>query len=307
MLEWSTGVLVFILGVVAAMVLQAVLKEPIYRVLGKILGGVGPRPKRHIRGIWECCYRYESKGVVHFEQQLMLLRHFGPFVSGTNLAEQQHAHRVQGRIRNGSAFTGQWENVGEGEVWHGGFQFLISTKGEEMWGKWIGFDSRQQVQSGPWHWKLVSRDVSRRSRERAKRDWKTNDTLRDACRPEADRFRDILALYATAWTDQDPSLLPQIFTRDAVYSERAFVRPLEGLEQIGNYWRTKVVNSQHNIEFELRWVIADEDVGVAEWDVEFDDLADGVRKQLREVAIVQFRDNKISHLREYWWSKRRDA
>jgi hypothetical protein len=42
---------------------------------------------------------------------------------------------------------------------------------------------------------------------------------------------------------------------------------------------------------------------IAEWQAEFDDLEQQVRKQMREIAVLVFEGNRISSLREYWTSK----
>ena len=47
----------------------------------------------------------------------------------------------------------------------------------------------------------------------------------------------------------------------------------------------------------------DGNTAIAEWQAEFDDLAKGVRKRMREVAILEFEGGLIASLREYWASE----
>jgi ketosteroid isomerase-like protein len=42
---------------------------------------------------------------------------------------------------------------------------------------------------------------------------------------------------------------------------------------------------------------------IAEWEAEFDDMAQGVRKRMREIAVLVFEGGLIASLREYWASE----
>lgn len=47
----------------------------------------------------------------------------------------------------------------------------------------------------------------------------------------------------------------------------------------------------------------DGDTVIAEWLAEFDDIAQGVRKRMQEIAVLVFEGQLISSLREYWSSE----
>jgi hypothetical protein len=80
--------------------------------------------------------------------------------------------------------------------------------------------------------------------------------------------------------------------------------PIRDREGIKEYWQGKVVESQSNIKCELLNLYLDGDTAVAEWETEFDDLPNRVRKRMREVAILVFEGKLIASLREYWSSER---
>jgi len=44
----------------------------------------------------------------------------------------------------------------------------------------------------------------------------------------------------------------------------------------------------------------DDTTAIAEWEAEFDDLPQRMRKRMREVAIIVFNGHLIESLREYW-------
>jgi ketosteroid isomerase-like protein len=120
-----------------------------------------------------------------------------------------------------------------------------------------------------------------------------------------DHVREVIATYIKAWVSQDPDLIVTIFTPGATYHERVMGEPIPDREAIRAYWESKVVGTQANITCELLalYVDAEESTAVAEWEAVFDDLAKGVRKRMRETAILTFEDGLISSLREYWSSQ----
>lgn len=115
--------------------------------------------------------------------------------------------------------------------------------------------------------------------------------------------RDVIAVYIKAWQERDPDLIVTIFTPDATYHERVMRDPIPDREAIREYWRSKVVGAQANITCQLVELYLDGDTAIAEWVAEFDDLAQGVRKRMKEIAVLTFEDGRISSLREYWASE----
>ncbi|HZE17939.1 MAG TPA: nuclear transport factor 2 family protein [Mycobacterium sp.] len=116
--------------------------------------------------------------------------------------------------------------------------------------------------------------------------------------------RKVIDTYLRAWTTQDPDLIVTIFTPTATYHERVLGEPIREAAGIRDYWQTKVVNEQANIEAELLNLYLDGTTAIAEWEARFDDVVQGYRKRMREVAILEFNGDRIASLREYWASER---
>jgi hypothetical protein len=116
--------------------------------------------------------------------------------------------------------------------------------------------------------------------------------------------RELLDLYIRAWETQDPDLIVTIFAESATYHERVLEAPIPNRGAIRRYWETKVVEAQANIKCELLNVYLDGTTAIAEWEAEFDDVVQGVRKRMREIAVLDFEGRQISALREYWSSER---
>ena len=118
--------------------------------------------------------------------------------------------------------------------------------------------------------------------------------------------RKVIAVYMKAWKTQDPDLIVTIFTPEATYHERVMEDiTITGRDGIRAYWESKVVGAQANIicGMEHRYLDHDTGTAIAEWVAEFDDVAQGVRKRMREIAVLEFEDGLISSLREYWASE----
>ena len=118
-----------------------------------------------------------------------------------------------------------------------------------------------------------------------------------------ENVRDIVDVYIRAWVERDADLIETIFTDTATYHERVFEAPIQDRHGIRAYWKAKVIESQANIKCELLNLYLDGNTAIVEWEAEFDDLAENVRKRMREVAILVFEDRLIASLREYWSSE----
>lgn len=117
--------------------------------------------------------------------------------------------------------------------------------------------------------------------------------------------RTTIDTYLRAWMQQDPELIVTIFTDDATYHERVLGDPIRGRAGIRDYWRSKVVEGQANIDARLLnlYTATDGTTVIAEWEATFDDRVQDVRKRMREVAILEFAGERIASLREYWASE----
>jgi hypothetical protein len=121
--------------------------------------------------------------------------------------------------------------------------------------------------------------------------------------PTKTEAREVLDIYIRAWETQDPALITTIFTEGATYHERVLSEPIPDRDAIRAYWESKVVNAQANIRCELLNFYVDGETVIAEWDARFDDVTQGVRKHMREIAVLVFEGHLIASLREYWASE----
>src|SRR3989344_2084028 len=114
----------------------------------------------------------------------------------------------------------------------------------------------------------------------------------------------VLKVYEDAWINQDPEKILTVFTKDAIYRERAFKKPFIGHKEIKQYWQNKVVEEQSDIKFKLLHIWIDGDTVLAEWDASFYRSIEKARTHIIEVAILEFEGDKIKSLREYWHAEK---
>lgn len=116
--------------------------------------------------------------------------------------------------------------------------------------------------------------------------------------------RKILQKYAEAWVEQDIPTIRSIFHRTGIYHENVLKKPFRGHQEIAHYWKTKVCEEQSKIKFKLLHSYICENTIIAEWEASFNSNIKKARVHLKEVAIMEIKDNKIKSLREYWHSEK---
>jgi hypothetical protein len=155
----------WLIPLIITVVVTILLQDHLHWTLVRILGAVVPRPSRSVKGIWTARYVYPGEGGKNKEeQQFIELRQLGKYVHGKNLTSRQHWYRMTGKLELESYLTGVWENIPDGDIHHGAFQFVVSPDGNCMHGKWIGFNRRMEICHGPWEWNLVSRSANRKAK-----------------------------------------------------------------------------------------------------------------------------------------------
>lgn len=118
------------------------------------------------------------------------------------------------------------------------------------------------------------------------------------------RAEEILKIYGEAWVEQDIDKILSIFTNDGTYHERVLKTPFRGHKEIAEYWKTKVCEEQFKIEFKLLNLYVCDETIVAEWEASFNSNIENCQIHLKEVAILEIKDNLIQSLREYWQSEK---
>lgn len=141
-------------GGLGALALGAIIKlfigPAIEYSAARILGRVWRRGQYDVRGTWKSTYDYVSAGRVRKADQLMTFVQIGNTIYGKNIGGRSSHKHVMKLTLDGPYITGTWRNTAQGAGHHGVAQFRIRAQGNEMNGKWVGFDGDSNIQSGSW-------------------------------------------------------------------------------------------------------------------------------------------------------------
>ncbi len=110
--------------------------------------------------------------------------------------------------------------------------------------------------------------------------------------------------YKKAWEEQDPDLILECFTKDAIYQESPLAKPYYHHKGIRNFWIRVVVKGQKDIKFNLGECYLDNKrkTGFAEWETYM--KIKGKTHHLTGIMLLKMKGDKISYLNEYWNSRK---
>ncbi|GGK76797.1 nuclear transport factor 2 family protein [Mangrovihabitans endophyticus] len=109
--------------------------------------------------------------------------------------------------------------------------------------------------------------------------------------------------YLTAWRKRDPDRLADVFTEDALYRDKPFKPPIEGLAGIQEYWRAEVT-SQRDVTVTVHSIAYRPDGALFEWRARLDRGEDTVKVVYGFMTIEVDESGKIWELRECYRSQR---
>jgi hypothetical protein len=156
-LWFQIGLLVLsaLLGLAAALFLQPLLEDPAQRWLVNILGAVAPRRAESLAGDWLC--RWCRDGEPFKEPMKVNVKQLGRWIT-TSFEYEGRVYTAQGKVERKSIVTGTYYDQFAGATFHGAFQLCVLPRQLTMSGKWMGFNAKYKVISGPWEWKRAMVD-----------------------------------------------------------------------------------------------------------------------------------------------------
>ncbi|WP_250031172.1 nuclear transport factor 2 family protein [Paractinoplanes maris] len=114
--------------------------------------------------------------------------------------------------------------------------------------------------------------------------------------------------YLTAWRKRDPDLLETVFTGNALYWDKPFQPPIDGLTGIQEYWRSEV-SSQRTVSVRVDSIAYRPDGAHLEWTAFLDEGGADVKRVYGFMVIEVDATGMVWELRECYRSQReaRDA
>ncbi len=121
-------------------------------------------------------------------------------------------------------------------------------------------------------------------------------------------FHDWMAALGAAWEARDPAAAAALFAEDVRYHETPFDEPMVGVEAVRAYW-AEVPERQRDVRFGFEVLATTPKGGLARWQAWFERIAaDGTRRELDGVVMVELGDDgRCSLLREWWHGRDRPA
>lgn len=121
--------------------------------------------------------------------------------------------------------------------------------------------------------------------------------------PQEKMAWDLLRAFFRAWETRSTSTLDQVFTVGALYFEKPFRPPLQGLEQIRSYW-TEHVLEQKDLRLSVTRVAYSGETVFAEWTARF--TYKRLKHEVTGVLIltVDSKSGRVSALHEYFRTRK---
>lgn len=138
-------------------------------VTGAAMPAQAPAARAAYSGVWLSRYEYHSSGrdaTFEAKHYVLLLQHDNRLTvrSLPGASTNPDSPLTMDLIVDGSVVTGTWveqtaaTGYYRGARYHGAIQMLVEPSGRRMTGKWVGFGSEMDINTGPWE--LVFQDAS---------------------------------------------------------------------------------------------------------------------------------------------------
>ena len=119
---------------------------------------------------------------------------------------------------------------------------------------------------------------------------------------DANGFNQWLAQYGAAWQNRDPQAAVRLFTADASYQETPFDIPMQGSQEIREYWED-VPRFQEDISFQWEVYCMTGGRGIAHWQAEFIRRSSGERVRLDGILAADFDAQGLCRSFREWWHR----
>lgn len=174
-IEWVlTKILFLIIGAVLGLLYRDFIKRKLYKLiilLSKIFGNGS-----NIKGVWKATFKYPKRNLESVDTscneatlddftEIIQIYEFSNFVIGEiipsdlNTPERnvdKNKLRIIGKFIKGTThITGNWFHPKEKQNYHGAFQLDLLPCNRKMKGRWIGFNSKRNVDCNEWVWEKI--------------------------------------------------------------------------------------------------------------------------------------------------------
>ena len=116
-----------------------------------------------------------------------------------------------------------------------------------------------------------------------------------------ERFTLGLERFGDAWRHRDPEAIGDLFSPSARYQDTPFAEPLDGRDDIRDYWTRAGRHSADDVEFHAEPLAFDDNAGIAHWHAEFTTLPAEHHVALDGILMATLdAQGRCTDLREWW-------
>jgi hypothetical protein len=161
-------------GGVAGVLLERLIGRPLDRLGFRVqrIGRGESRAPRVLDGIWIARYTYKSSQDQRLleDEYLVVLKQGRGGVIGRSIERREESRLHLDLKLDRSIVTGTWRELTpkSQRAYHGTCQLVLSSTGDALNGRWMGFRRNDTIGDGPWIWRRLDTDRSRRVRKRYK-------------------------------------------------------------------------------------------------------------------------------------------
>jgi hypothetical protein len=143
-----------LVGLVLALLVQPVLEDPTRSLLVRLMSRLSLiRSRANVAGSWRFVW-WQDGDVANEDEEAVHLRTIGSKVAG-KFSWRGRTYQLIGSRYTPNFISGTYVDELEGNVFHGVFQLRVLPGDNLMEGRWMGFNTHQDIISGPWFLRRV--------------------------------------------------------------------------------------------------------------------------------------------------------
>lgn len=126
---------------------------------------------RDLGGIWLSEYKYPSQDPqpgIYPGKHYVVFTQVGSVIMGSSVPHSEGSElKLDLQIHDDDLIIGTWaEKTSKGLHYHGSINLIIEPSGTRLQGKWLGFDRRRTINTGPWTFTFQERDLSDQAKQK---------------------------------------------------------------------------------------------------------------------------------------------
>lgn len=143
----------FVLAAIGGIIIASLFQGKINSLLANILNRLN-FTRANLNGIWISEYVYESdyhnKGV-HSSGHYVIIKQYGDKITIKSIKQPSGSRLFMALNLDAAILSGTWkEQTSKHTQYYGVLHMVVAPNKDIIYGGWMGFDNRNNIQTGPW-------------------------------------------------------------------------------------------------------------------------------------------------------------